>query len=290
MFTITYPEGPHTPSKAVAILYGWLGSEPKYVKKYADIYTRNGCTVIYGTAPIKTVMTRNKTELCQFAMESVRKAATIIRTLEEEEQNENENGNNKDLPVILHYFSNGGAFVAEHLEAMIQNAKQEKKTIANMNDNDLLDLKLVANRLQSKGYEILDSAPAYLHDDSGYRAIEAAVPNFMVQMCVKLIYSVTLFYKYTIIYIFGAPNVRDEFWDSMIHSQLCPRQLYIYSDKDKLTDSNMLDDLIEKKKQQGIHILRNKFQDSDHVLHFRKYPQEYEASVLNALNTSTAQS
>ena len=38
--------------KAIVILFGWLGSSPRHVQKYAKLYQDRKCSTIYGTADV----------------------------------------------------------------------------------------------------------------------------------------------------------------------------------------------------------------------------------------------
>mmetsp|Transcript_12793 Transcript_12793/g.28125 ORF Transcript_12793/g.28125 Transcript_12793/m.28125 type:complete len:132 (-) Transcript_12793:100-495(-) len=64
--------------------------------------------------------------------------------------------------------------------------------------------------------------------------------------------------------------------------------LYIYSQQDSITHADKLDELIEIQRQQlgqeeqqqaPMTIQVCKLEDSQHVLHYRKYPQEYQKAV-----------
>lgn len=266
-------------SKAVVLMYGWFGAEKKHLEKYANIYVDLGCTVIYGTTKLINIMTRNEKGLHTFAMESVRIAAKTIRGQEEDKDN-------LIIPVVLHYFSNGGAFVADRLQQMIHVAKDvtERKTHARGTcGGDVEDLKFVAYRLQ-RGFEVLDSAPAYLHEEIFFVVIEVALQNLIVRVLAKMCLHCIVIGKKIYEKISGKPNDRDEFWHNVTHSDMCCRQLYLYSTRDKLTDYKMIDILVEERGGMGIQVLAKNFEDSEHVSHFREYPEEYKAFIAKVID------
>lgn len=309
MFTVTSPES-FSATKAVVIMYGWLGAQPKHLQKYADMYsniTTDGdggedylCSVVHGTASARGIMIRDKSELTAAVIESVQKAARIVKELEkrpkgdehddEHEEINNDNDNStvttRTVPVVIHYLSNGGAYVAEQLEQMIQEAKHGRLKTANRNlEADVIeDLKLIANRLQTHGCEIADSAPVYMHVESAMRAIDTAIPSAPSRWLIKC-----LFYANTYLRLLGAWISRTEtepeiFWNNMIRSELCPRQAFIYSSADTVTDVSKLDELIGlRKKRVDVEVSVLKFDDSEHVLHYRKYPKEYIEFVKKQL-------
>jgi hypothetical protein len=212
-------------------------------------------------------MFRIQSRLSDFAMESVREAAKLVK--------EQEELGNRNLPVHLHYFSNGGAFVVETLSLISQ--QRQYQEVLSSSDKD--DLRLVTDRLHNFGFEICDSAPAYLHPDSGLTAIDRGVTNALIRTVFKATFRVVL-----LLNSLKARPDRETFWENVINSELCKRQVFIYSTKDELTDHKMIDDLITKRKDRGIKVLLAcKFVDSEHVQHFRKYPVEYREAVTKAL-------
>lgn len=279
MFTIVSPKLLGD-TKTVVLMYGWLGAEDKHLKKYANMYVDLDCTVVYGTTKVTNIMMRNEKGLRTFAMESVKKAAKIIRDMEKADEN-----NRSTIPVVLHYFSNGGAFVADRLQRMIRATKDESgRSPRGGNDGgDLKDLMFIAHRLQN-GFEVLDSAPAYLYKQIFFLALESALPNLVVRLLAKMCLRCILLWK-NILILSGKPSDREEFWDGVTHSDICRRQLYLYSERDKLTDYKMVENLIEERKKMGIEILAHKFEDSEHVLHFRGYPEEYKALIAKVVDS-----
>ena len=316
LFEITNPPDAHfsvddgdnnstscTSRSAVVILYGWLGAQPQHLQKYADMYanmnmntntntyTNNllSCTVIHGTAPNSTILTRQSKELSAAATESVQKAATVIRKLEEKMNNTDK------IPVIIHYFSNGGAYIAEHLERNIRMIlTDENKATASDDEiilnNDIIedDYRLVADRLQQArgSCEIADSAPAYMHMSSGLRAIEANKAPLPIQFVLKAMFLVNIFYGTVISFVTNQDLESVKFWENMEQSSmLCNRQAFIYSTKDVLTDPEKLEEFIDaRRKRSNLEVSVLKFDDTEHVLHYRKHPKKYIDFLVQILN------
>lgn len=300
MFTVAAPD-PSSATKAVVLMYGWLGAQPKHLQKYADMYvTQLSCTVIHGTASVTGVMLRDKNELAAAVTESVHKAALIIREIEkagEDQESAESVSDNTTLsvrvPVIVHYFSNGGAYIAEQLENMIQDVKSggslaesDTSNTAHSDNLNIDDLKLVANRLQQTGCEIADSAPVYMHVGSAMHAITTAVPSLPLQLLVKTLFLASVTLKRCASYIAQKDSEPVMFWNNMIKSELCPRQAFIYSSADELTDAAKLDDLIILRKERGVKVSVLKFDDTNHVLHYKKYPKQYIDFVIQQIMNS----
>lgn len=268
--------------KAVVIMYGWLGSIEKHLKKYADLYTNHllqKCAVVYGTASTSTLIFRHDEELAAMAMDSVRKAAAIIRQIE------SSSSTKAIVPVVLHYFSNGGAFVAEKLGQMIQDAISaggQISTKKNKHDKgDADDLKLIHERLNKKGFEVLDSSPAYLYESTYFRCIDMAVPSLPLRIIFKGFISLSTVYKKIMACANQQERVDVIFWQNMMESELCQRQAFVYSTADVLTDSHKLDEFINERQKRGIQVIVQKFDDSGHVLHLKEHPEEYKGNIVD---------
>lgn len=251
------------PVKAVVIMYGWMGSKLRHIEKFAKLYTERDCTVVYGKASTLAIMRRDRNALKEAVLESVKESAKILR-----EQN------SKEIPVILHYISNGGAFLAERLEQLVEEMKN-----GNEDSSLYADLNLVVSRLKSSGFVVCDSAPAYLSVQSAMAAIDSSISNMLVRICVKVVMRLIIaFHDFAEKYL-DIASPREKFWANAIDSNLCERQAFLYSSNDALTDHEKIDELIEERKKRGINVIFHKFEDSDHVMHLRKYPKEYNSFI-----------
>mmetsp|Transcript_20778 Transcript_20778/g.31193 ORF Transcript_20778/g.31193 Transcript_20778/m.31193 type:complete len:304 (-) Transcript_20778:356-1267(-) len=281
MYGILYPTNHPTSTKGVVIIHGWMGSIPKHVRKYADLYTARDWAVVYGSSSLTTAAFRNTSKLDDAAIESVFKASEVLRKIEKAE--------GKKLPVILHYLSNGGAFVAESLAILTKEAKQRDEAEYSRSTLDpevKQELLFISDRLYEKGYEVVDSAPAYLHESALFDAIDHAMPNPYEKIFTKLLLLVWNVLRDITRTIQRKDTIEVEFWRNMIESDLCLRQIYIYSVKDNITDSTKIDELIEERKKfkPDRNIISAKFEDSDHVMHLRRYPKEYMVIVDQVVN------
>ncbi len=276
------PLAPIPQPKAVVLMLGWLGSKPRQVRKYATLYHKRDCAVISALAPVSAIA-RFTGPIRVSISEAVKETAKAIRAAENKLEGP---GHSKEIvPVVLHYFSNGGTYLAQQLEEMIQEAKINRLDSDFGNMEDYL---LIGDRLHKYGYEVLDSAPAFIDVPSGYNALKSALPNK------PLLYLATaiIFIKFMLLRFFawmlGQVNESDFFWNKMIASDLCVRQAFLFSECDKVTNSHKLEELIEARKERGIDVKICKFDDSAHVLHLKKYPEEYEAVCAEVIETVTS--
>lgn len=280
MFDFVGPIDHPTSTKGVVIMYGWMGSIQKHVRKYAELYVKRGWAVVYGTIDVVPTALRDQSVLGKVATESVVKAAEAVREVEKD------TGSN--VPVILHYFSNGGAFAAEMLDILIKEAKETDTEKSSAIDPAVKqDMLLISERLYEKGYEIIDSAPAYLHDRTVYDALDTAMPQAHLRIATKVLIFMFYIVRDIVRAIQGKEHVAIEFWKNTIDSDLCLRQIFIYSVKDSITDHTKIDELIEERKKikPGVQIISSKFEDSGHVMHLRRYPKEYMEILDQVVNS-----
>ncbi len=279
---------PNAHPKAVVIMFGWMGSKPRQVHKYADIYAKRDCAVVVSYAPISAIM-RYAAPMRKQVAESVQEAARLVRSAENRINRSQgacrRRGPQYHVPVVLHYLSNGGTYLANELEHMIQEAKSHQLDHAAGNVDDFL---LIEDRLRHKGYEVLDSAPAYINVASGYYALKASVSSTTIRLIATVIVYCKFMLLRFIAWMLGMVNETDRFWNKMVSSKLCLRQAFIFSAADKVTDCEKLEELIEMRKSRGITVKVCKFQDSFHVLHMKKYPDLYESFCAEVIETVTS--
>ena len=241
--------------KAVVLIFGWLGGQIRHVNKYAAIYNRLGCCTIAGVADSVAIMTSNQQALETMAVDAACQAAAILQ-------------NHPTVPLVVHCFSNGGAFVVEHLELVMQRCP---------NDDDL---QLCRERLQ---LQLFDSAPAYMHISSGMRAIGSSVTNSLVRWLAVSCFLIFGIVSGVVLILLGRPGRPKQFWTRMSESRAASKQVFFYSTSDNITDHVKIEELIARRRGMGVDVKEYKFEDSGHVAHYRKHPKVYEQAIEAAL-------
>jgi len=276
MFDIIAPSNSQSSVKAVVIMLGWIGSKLKHVRKYADLYVQKDCAVVISCPPV-TIIFRAEGPMRAQALNAVKEAARIVRKVEM-----NGSSRNVEVPVLIHYFSNGGAYVAQALDRMVKEVKSG--TLSALTDEDISDILFVSERLYKQGYEVADSAPAYFSTESAHNALNESVPNLAIRTIIKAFLYIVFNLEVAILVMQGKESPAETFWNRVLFSELCSRQAFIYSSSDKITDASKVDELIKERSARGFDITYSKFSDSNHVMHFRKHPDEYKAMVANVLD------
>ena len=288
--SVLIPSNPSSKTKAVVLMYRWFGASKNHIQKYANFYKKRNCAVVYGVAPFLSVVFRHAPTFQAFAIKSVGQVCHIVRHVEEEkrrmyhdvttsqQQGESPQSGQKSVPIITHSFSNGGTFVTAELTSMVQELKktQNDEVKEEKQNQDQIDLQLFSERIQSNGFEVYASAPAYLYPEKFHHVVESAVSNKVAQWIGK--FSMGMGNKLTQLsdFIDGRDAYPIRFWNNLIQNDLCKRQAFLYSTADSLTDSSKIEELIQARKSRGIQVLDLNFQDSEHVQHWRQYPKEYE--------------
>lgn len=277
-------------TKAVVLMFGWFGSEMKHVRKYADLYIHRKCAVVYGIAPSLSVMIGHKPSFRKLAIESVGEVCKLVRqvegekrvhTIQQEKGRSLEKSEEKALPIVVHSFSNGGAFVTTVLTSMMKELKEQTEE---KESQDKIDLRLFSDRIKSNGFEVFDSAPAYLYPEKFHLVIETAIQNVPAQVIFKGFSVIGKVLTQLSDFLRKKEPFPIQFWNEVIEGDMCKRQAFLYSTKDTLTDFSKIEELIQIRKSRGFEVIALNFKDSDHVQHWRKYPKEYENVLEEVLS------
>jgi len=283
--------------RALAIVLGWLGSKQKHLDKYSKLWLDRDCDCITVISPMLSIMTG--LGIRQVTKMVLREANKIVRRSELSEAGWGQ------LPVLLHIFSNGGAFVLEDIMDFIQYWTRQTKSVEEFSSSGIFpccgytesrrllrhNCDYVSHRL-SHGCLIFDSAPCYLHYSAGAKALGEA--NVHLPMVLRLMLQ-SLFLLFARImdlfsYILSCGRVKRRairFWQKMMNCKMSLSHVYVYSTNDDVTDHQHLDRLVRcYKMSERINVLKVlRFGDSKHVQHLRKHKCEYEEMIDYVLDS-----
>lgn len=100
--------------RAVVILFGWLGAKSTEMERYAKLYHERQCSTVMATAATMSILLKDDAVLGELAVTACREAARLVR-----QGDMTDIGVGNYIPVLVHAFSNGGAFLVEALERRI---------------------------------------------------------------------------------------------------------------------------------------------------------------------------
>ncbi|KAG5872485.1 hypothetical protein JTB14_013129 [Gonioctena quinquepunctata] len=183
----------------VILLFGWAGCQDKYLAKYSQIYEERGLITLRYTAPVKCLFWR------RYQMITIgEKLVKLLVDL-----------NFDNHPIIVHCFSNGGAFLYQNFS---------------------LALRKYAKPLPIKGV-IFDSAPGRRRILSLFRAISAILGgnvfyNFSMSLIMTMFLSMIWIYEVisNAIYPKG-PLPQTTLLGKILRREKKGPQLFIYSKK-----------------------------------------------------------
>ncbi|CAM6097844.1 unnamed protein product [Calypogeia fissa] len=276
---------PGTKPVLTVVLLGWLGSQQKHLKKYADWYNARGINAVTFTVPMADILSLS---VVGKAEEHVENLTNQLSAWLAEETTEGQKGMERQL--IFHTFSNTGwliyGVVLEKLSSRGNWVERIKGCVVDSAPAADLDPQVWASGFSaallkkrstaSNGGGMRDSGIA----DSRHTVfVEKSKPHVAESAFLKLLE------KFFVVFL-QIPSINNRL--SQVVTVLskeqppCP-QLYIYSTADKVIPAKMVESFIEKQRQQGRIVRSCNFQSSPHVDHFRSFPEIYSNQVSNFL-------
>ncbi|XP_048395797.2 transmembrane protein 53 isoform X1 [Stegostoma tigrinum] len=254
-YTVVFPDPNDFGFKEdpVVILLGWGGCQDKHLSKYSYMYKNQGCIVLRYIAPWQQIFFTgifSRNLHC-----TARKLLNLLFDIGIEGH-----------PILFHVFSNAGSMLYRHIVEL-----QCNKT------------EIYFTKLRVVG-TIFDSAPGNRNLQGSIRALKTvlgsstnviikciAIPAFVLIVVLKvLLYPVTQFVSLS---FYDALKVDPSRWP----------QLFLYSKADKIIYYKDVESMIKIRKMQNIQVQSMDFKTSQHVNHFREFPDEYSNKCINFL-------
>lgn len=269
-----------TGPKAVALVLGPLGASPRgTLDGFGKMYQERHCTIVAATSPVTRFF---------FTQHRMLKP-TAVAVLQETVQALQETA--PETPLVVHLFSNGGAFLLEEIELVMNEVKNDTSPPSTPEESAILsweDVELIRQRME---YQFYDSCPCYLHmlwDLSPYFQdafpLPAWNPLFRKLYFLGSAFSLTLWCTVT-----GSGARSRQFWDRMQPPRsYCPHQIYVYTTADRLTDATRIDELIATRRRQPLEphpdtITVRRYDDAGHCTLYRDHPEDYHEVLDEAL-------
>jgi Eukaryotic protein of unknown function (DUF829) len=255
--------------RAVAIVLGHLGCTAESLAEYGRLYEERNCTVITAVSPVlRFVLNWN---LRATACEILDQAAAVLQDT------------SSDVPLLIHSFSNGGAFLLEEMEQQLQQGRLQKT-------NSAYKYEFLASRMKN-GCQLFDSCPCYIRPIWDTKYYSSSFPHPQWYKCSRLVYtavaslSLTLWCTCTLSW-----HRPDQFWKRMLQSNVCLHQIFIYTTTDLLSDAASMDRFINNRRAQNVECTVYRYDDSDHCRLNRDHPEAYGRAIDTALSDSIRRS
>ncbi|XP_075149397.1 transmembrane protein 53-A isoform X2 [Haematobia irritans] len=244
----------------IVMLLGWAGCQDRYLMKYSKIYEDRGLITVRYTAPVDTLFWKRR--------EMLPIGEKILKLIYDMHFDSH--------PVIFHLFSNGGAYLYQHISLAIRKHKTP---------------------LQVRGM-ILDSAPGERRMLGLYRAVTAiygkerkkchCVTAIIITLTLGIMWFVEeTFSAFKSLFVKTEPIQTNPFHDLKNEPNEYP-QLFLYSKGDVVIPYTDVEHFINLRQQQGVDVSSVCFEDAEHVKIYTKYPQKYIRCVCNFINNCLA--
>lgn len=135
--------------------------------------------------------------------------------------------------------------------------------------------------------EIYDSSPTDFTSEQGVRAIGSllsAPATFRRSMLNVLLNVGACTLDFFLVDIFEAE--RDVYWSTLGCSPVRGPVLFMYGDADSVLPASLIDDFSKLLKKKGREVWAKKWLHSEHLQHFRNYPEEYTDIVTSFVRRS----
>ncbi|CAJ0958192.1 unnamed protein product [Ranitomeya imitator] len=231
----------------VVILLGWGGCKDKNLEKYSSIYHQEGCVVIRYTAAWRTVFFAES-----FGLSSLREQARrLLELLYDYEIDQN--------PIVFHVFSNGGFMLYRYMVELLHSHRQ-------------------FGRLHVVG-TIFDSAPGNRNVLGSVRALSTVLrprTSPPLRYLALLLFAVLVFILRVLLYP-ATRFLHENHYDAMKSDPSLWPQLYLYSHSDAIIAHRDIENMVDSRRRRRLPTRSVAFENSEHVCHYRRYPESYAA-------------
>lgn len=260
--------------RAVVLVLGFGGAKPRHVAKYSKLYSDKGCSTVSGTASDHDLFI-DHSGLDAFARNAVEHVTKVLR---EDEAASCPNDTNappaKEIPIVMHITSNGGAFVTRIIGEMIDSKEHQQ-------DESLRrDLDLFAARLK---LQVFDSAPCYSDSRSSFNVIKHLIPNPFVGIPAAVLFTMRFYLRNAMSIVLQKPTSGQLFWNALLRDSNCNRQAFVYSHNDDIANAEMIEEFISERQKRGVDVYVKHLAESRHVQHLRLHGQEYSDFIDHVL-------
>jgi Eukaryotic protein of unknown function (DUF829) len=269
--------------RTVAIVLGHLGATRETLECYSQLYNTRQCSVVAATSPVQRFMLNQSLQpTARLVLQQTHLAIKDTPS---------------SVPIVVHAFSNGGAFILEQMEQILQqedHVENNQDVQQPQDQDDECDLKLIAARMK-QGYQFFDSCPCYIRMAWDWEHLNDSFPNpswpFIGRYSYTAVAACSLTIWCTVTLSWHRPR---HFWNHMIHSSTCMHQIYMYTTCDMASDAAAVDRLVQqRRKVHGESVFDctvYRFEDSDHCRLLQDHPEEYEKAVDDALQAAIERS
>ena len=230
--------------KPLVVILGWNDCKLRHLEKYSNIFQSKGWSTICVPAKSFNTFFRSGTALKKIGL-------YIVEVIKDQTQNDQ---TQNDQPVLLYAFSNGGCGIYFHLA----------EALTNIDSPHLNSVNVIGS--------IFDSCPVNPTIESVRRVQLSITENVRSPILRAMIwYPVGLLLP---LLVKINPLLQRFFHDLAKIPLGCP-QLFLYSKADHLALPEDIEEHIADRRVLGIQVFSKCWDNSSHVQHYIKFPEEY---------------
>jgi len=260
----------HQNPEAIAIVLGHLGITPQGLRRLSRLYLDRGCAVIAARSPPLDFLLAHHGRLEPVTRAILRESESLRRQCESL-SHINDGREKEKIPIVIHMWSNGGAFLWEELM------------------KDPTFDQTIKPHLQYVAY---DSCPCYLHMPWRLGPFwRDAFPFPGWPIFARKLYLAAASLSLSAWCLFSFSLSRSQVFWSQMTDPPCQNLVYFYSTNDKVTDAARIDQLIhEQREMKRINVVAKRYDDSAHCRIDYDHAEEYARTIDEALGGKTNRS
>ncbi|GAB2279555.1 hypothetical protein Dimus_014198 [Dionaea muscipula] len=272
--------------QVTVVLLGWLGAKPRHLKKYAELYTSRGFSVVTFAVSVSNVLWA---DLGRSIEERIRELVNqLVSWLSEPEKD----GRSRFL--IFHTFSNTGwlvyGVILNHLQSRPELIDKIRGCIVDSGAAPELSPQVWAAgfataMLKKRSHVVYGSAEfGNLYSDGTMPKMQEKMQSFIETLLLLIL-------EKTFSYLLKLPDVNRRLSKIMLilsENQPCCPQLYLYSTADKVIPFRSVESFMDDQRRNGKKVLSFNFLSSPHVDHYRRFPDIYSTNVDSFLSDCLA--
>lgn len=265
-------------AKPLVVVAGWMGCQQRHLRRYIQLYQRNGLDVlpvIASTIPVvKSTLANSpiqKPDDWPATSKLSSNSPNCLQALAWDVLGEIEK---KEPPAVLfHIMSNGGGFVWEHIRNVLDSGSNFDSSTRET---------LEAIKFSSIRGVVFDSSPAWFGDEENVFGPALSHCSDEDRLKTYEHFGQGAFENET------KPNKQrrlhrnQEYFRFLREDPLDIPHLYFYAKNDLLTDYTRIQEIIQfRRKMRTTPVLEKYWEESGHCAHLLHHPEEYANALTN---------
>uniref|UniRef100_A0A8C4WWA2 Transmembrane protein 53 n=1 Tax=Eptatretus burgeri TaxID=7764 RepID=A0A8C4WWA2_EPTBU len=240
-------------NEPIVFLLGWAGCHDRHLAKYTGIYHQQGCITIRYTARPQDIFLWGILGTSQLS-NTAHKLLDLLFDI----------GVN-DHPILFHSFSNGGALLYRYFAEAVNNTDCAH---------------FAAERVIGA---VFDSGPGERHIAGSLRALNTTLQSSVVSPLRYVLLFLFFFFTVAMKFLILPLGFCDSLYSKLLHQHCRWPELYLYSRADTIVQYKDVEHIMAARNQFGVITQAVDFGTSEHVQHYRRFPQRYQVICCSFL-------